>query len=121
MGLHIEEYGENGYHPVEPMVVYMGVSKNRGTQNGWLIMENPIKMDDLGGFPIIFGSTPTSHYFRPGFSTIQTVVNLEWDFWVHQRCMFHRCVEFHHESMAGAIFVSSLCSSSQLNGSDSIV
>ena len=28
----------------------MGVSKNRGTPKwmGWLIMENPIKMDDLG-------------------------------------------------------------------------
>ena len=30
-------------------------------QNGWfIIMENPIKMDDLGGFPIIFGNTHTS-------------------------------------------------------------
>ena len=26
----------------------MGVSKNGGTQNGWFIRGNPIKMDDLG-------------------------------------------------------------------------
>ena len=35
----------------------MGVSKNRGTSK-WMvkIRENPIKVDDLGGFPIIFGN-----------------------------------------------------------------
>ena len=35
----------------------MGVSKNWGTPK-WMvkIMENPIKMDDLGGKPTIFGN-----------------------------------------------------------------
>ena len=38
---------------------HKGVSKNGGTPK-WMvkIMENPIKVDDLGGFPPIFGSTP---------------------------------------------------------------
>ena len=37
----------------------MGVSKNRGGPPKWMvkIMENPIKMDDLGGKPTIFGNT----------------------------------------------------------------
>ena len=40
------------------VIIQIGVSKNRGTPK-WMvkIMENPIKMDDLGGKPTIFGNT----------------------------------------------------------------
>ena len=31
-----------------PWLFSMGVSENRGTPNGWFMMENPIEMDDLG-------------------------------------------------------------------------
>ena len=60
-------------HPVERMFhnFHMDVSKNRGTPK-WMvkIMENPIKMDDLGGNPTIFGGPPIS------FSAIVSVYTI---------------------------------------------
>ena len=44
MGYHGNPY-LNGCFPGK---IYVGVSKNRGTPKGWFIMENRIKMDDLG-------------------------------------------------------------------------
>ena len=34
-------------------------------QNGWLKMENPIKMDDLGGFPLFLVQHPNQEIISP--------------------------------------------------------
>ena len=55
------DHWNNGLVCVGPKTIeYMDVSKNRGKttkMDGENFMENPITMDDLGGFPIIFGNT----------------------------------------------------------------
>ena len=47
---------------------YMGVSKNRGTPNGWLIMENRKTLLKwmIWGVPIIFGNTHIYIFFMDG-------------------------------------------------------
>ena len=50
---NFRERGGGGYEK------NMGVSKNRGKNPKMDIVENPIKIDDLGGKHSIFGSTPT--------------------------------------------------------------
>ena len=53
------------------MFSHMGVSKNRGTPKWMVIIENPIKMDDLGGKPTIFGNV----HIRFSFKSIATSVS----------------------------------------------
>ena len=45
---------------------YLDVSKNRGTPK-WMVyfMEDPIKMDDLGGPPLYFLETPIFLLAKP--------------------------------------------------------
>ena len=46
-------------YQVKTYIQYMDVSKNRGGPPKWInfIMENPIRIDDLGGNTPIFGNT----------------------------------------------------------------
>ena len=45
-------------------------------QNGWFTTENPIKMDDLGGFPIIFGNAHMDDERASIFSGPQAINNM---------------------------------------------
>ena len=70
----------------------MGVSKNRDTSK-WMvkIMENPIKMDDLGGKPTIFGNIH-----------IAGKMILEFDNFSNKRVGFnHRLLGGNHQLLGG--------------------
>jgi len=62
--------------------------KIRVPQNGWFNMENPIKMDDLGGKPTIFGNTHISQYSRNHQSKSITPNSFRCQKWRH--CTFIR-------------------------------
>ena len=73
---------------------YMGVSKNRGTPK-WMvkIMENPIKMDDLGGKPTIFGNIPLdcTIYIQLLYYSDQYCNHIDVQDWFSKFC---KCVRF---------------------------
>ena len=59
-----QTWGSNTNSPMGPWVwifvfesVWLVFPKIGVPPNGWFTMQNPIKMDDLGGFPPIFGNT----------------------------------------------------------------
>ena len=56
--------------------VHMGVSKNRVPQHGWFIMENPIKMDDLG-VPLFLETPICSSIFHLNTVIRQTYFSLK--------------------------------------------
>ena len=75
-----------------PRQFYVDVSKNRGTPNGWFIMENHIKMDDLEGTPIFgnihIGSISRANIF-PKVSKV-TVSRSYWFFSIRNFCWWFR-------------------------------
>ena len=66
--------------------IYMDVSKNRGTQNGWFIMENPMNKWMIWFFSHIFGNTHMkSHLWIQGTASKILDVSPTWDLSVAPR------------------------------------